>query len=514
MGASLHSEPVVVNYSSLEGDLVLSSGSDGILKAIDADTGLELWGFIPKDLLQNIKKIALNSSSTTPEYGLDGTLTIFTVNDKKYVVIGMRRGGRSYYAVDITDRTSPKFAWKINASGDFSQLGQTWSKPLFVKMYLSNSDQDVLVFGGGYDSDQDTALSRTTDDQGNVIYIVTPETGALIKKISNSGADINIPDMTNSIASNLLPVDINANGIIDRLYASDVGGRIIRVDIPDSKFTDTTLSGGIIADINSGGTGGFKRFFNTPEVGYFSNSGLQYISILIGSGNRPNPLSSTETDRFYMIRDNAVWKAPLDDINHNNKWDAGETFDYHTVQAYKREVTVNALGSLENIDNNGELYNATENLIQDGSQQQQVIEERLLAGEGSIEGTKGWFIDLSTAEKSVTRAVLYDNIVLFTTYSGSVSANLDLCEANKVVGTSRLYAVDMSNGSAIKHLSSNTNSPLNKQDRVMELKIEGLPPAASLTYGTDKTIRAIVGVEKVMELDDTFHAISWETVNE
>ena len=41
----------------------------------------------------------------------------------------MRRGGNSYYALDVSDRTKPKLAWSIEGgSGDFAQLGQSWSR--------------------------------------------------------------------------------------------------------------------------------------------------------------------------------------------------------------------------------------------------------------------------------------------------------------------------------------------------------------------------------------------------
>lgn len=513
MGASIHSQPTVVRYPAGK-DVVLISGSDGILKAIDAESGMELWSYMPKDLLNEIKEIALNESSTTPFYGLDGATTVYNFGSKKYIVMGMRRGGNAYYALDITDRTQPKFAWRIDNSGYFSKLGQTWSKPLFVKMHLSNSDQYVLVFGGGYDDDQDSETARVEDDEGNAIFIVNPGTGTLIKKISNRGADLNIPNMTNSIAGDLLPIDINANGVIDRLYAADVGGRIIRVDIPDAKFADKTLSGGIIADINSEDDSEFRRFFNTPEVGYFSKNGTQYLSILIGSGQRSKPLSNDVTDRFYMIKDEATWKAPFYDINQNGKRDRMEAFNYHTVQAYERDISVGNGRKLNSVDNEGELYNASDNLIQDGTSSEKEIENKLLYGKGNISASKGWFIDLEDGEKSMSKALLYNHVVLFTTYSGTVSSVADLCKTDTITGETQLYAIDMSDASALKNNFDGNKSTLGESDRAIGLNMDGIPPSATLAFGEDGTIRTMIGVEDLLHFDDRFHAISWESVNE
>lgn len=511
MGAPIHSQPTVVEYPKTGGDVVFVAGTDGVLKAIDAETGHELWGFIPKEMLKDIKTIALNQPSATPHYGLDGTMTVFNIKKKKYLVIGTRRGGHAYYTLNITDRTTPKFAWSIdkNSTG-FSKLGETWSKAMFVKMHLSGKDQDVLVFGAGYDADQDNATTRVADDEGNAIFIVDPKKGDLIKSISNYGADLNIPDMTNSIAGDLLPVDINANGVIDRLYAADVGGRIIRIDIPDDKFSDKTFSGAIIADINAKGSGDYRRFFNTPEVGYFSKNGTQYLSILIGSGHRPKPLSSDVTDRFYMIKDEATWRAPFDDKDKNGKKDTGENFNYHMVKAYARDIAP-TLGT------GGELYNATENLIQDGTDEQKKTEHELLYGDKKIASStaKGWFFDFSASgEKSMSKARLYDHAILFTTYSGTRTSSADLCVSNTLTASSRFYAINMTDGSAVKSNFDNDDSSLDRKDRFKKLKIEGIPPSSTLTFDEDGTVNAMVGVEGAFSFKERYHAISWESVNE
>ncbi len=506
IGAPIHGQPVVVSYSSSSSDdLVLMPTSEGVLEAFDAGTGHELWGFIPKPLLKKLKKLRNNPGSSKPLYGLDGPITIYTSGSKKYVVVGMRRGGKNYYALDITNRTAPKFAWSIESTdSDFSDLAQTWSKPLFVRMDIpgvsynadadgdgTNDSTDVLVFGGGYDEDQDDATSRVADDEGNVIYIVNPRTGARIKYISNSGASLNISAMTNGIAGDLLTVDINANGIADRLYAADVGGRIIRVDIPDSDFSDRTLSGGIVADINSG-VSSYRRFFNTPEVGYFNKGGVQYLAILIGSGFHPDPTSSTVTDRFYMMKDPGVWRAPGVDSDFDGDID---TFNYVTVTT-------------------ADLYNASSNLIQVGSEAQK------LAAGAALNSGKGWYINLTGSEKSFSKARLYDYHVMFTTYAGEPRADTALCTAYETVGEARFYAVDMVDASA-KFANMDGDDILEGSDRSKVLSIPGIPPAPMLIYpdyegdgGLGGVVKAIVGLEEVAQWPDRFHAVYWEEVIE
>ncbi|MCU7865596.1 MAG: VWA domain-containing protein [Candidatus Thiodiazotropha sp. (ex Lucinoma borealis)] len=479
MGAPLHTQPAVQPYST--GDVIYLLTTEGVLEAIDEETGEELWAFMPTDLLPEILTISNNDESSTPYYGLDGPLTLYETGGRKMAAFGMRRGGRHYYILDITNRLAPEHVTTIsNTTLGFEKLGQTWSKPIFASMEIEGATaQDVLVFGGGYDPSQDTTTTRVDDNEGNAIFIVSASDGLRLKTISNSAADLVISDMDNAIAGDLLPVDINTNGITDRLYGADVGGRIIRIDIPDSDFASTTLSGGIIADINDSSTE-FRRFFNTPEVGYFNRGGNQFLAILIGTGNRPAPLDSNVTDRFYMLKDYAVWTAPGTYIT--------------STQA--------------------DLYDASDNLIQDGSSAE------MLQANTDLLSTRGWYIDFRTAEKSLSKAILYNYAVLFTTYSAERSSDLAACEARGAVGVSRFYSIDMIDASAkFDGLGGNAGT-LDINDRSKVLSILGMPPSPSLVFPggqngmVGQVVKALVGLEEVYEWPDRFIPISWEEVIE
>ncbi|MBT2972127.1 MAG: VWA domain-containing protein [Candidatus Thiodiazotropha sp. (ex Ctena orbiculata)] len=480
MGAPIHTQPAVMEYNS--GDVIFLPTTEGVLEAIDEETGQELWAFMPSDLLGGIQTIFNNNPSSIPYYGLDGPLTVYETQGRKMAIVGMRRGGRNYYMLDITDRENPSFVATVNAASGLSRLGQTWSKPLFVTMEIGGgSARDVLVFGGGYDPDQDSVTTnRVNDDEGNAIYIIDARDGSLVTTISSDGStDLTISDMRNSIAGNLLPVDINANNVIDRLYATDVGGRVIRVDIPDGEFADTSMAGGIIADVYTPGE--LRKFFNTPEVGYYNIGSTQYLAILVGSGNRSNPLDVSVTDRFYMIKDPGVWTKPI---------------TYVTVA-------------------HDELYDATANLVQDGTADQQG------AARNSLALLKGWFIDLGYSEKSYSKAVLYDYLVLFTTFSAERSAELAACEARGASGVGRAYAVNMRDASAVIDGFGGSQGTLDRGDRTKVLSMLGIPPSPTLVFPEGdqaatlgNVVKALVGLEEVAEWPERLRPISWEEVIE
>ncbi|MGH8534317.1 MAG: pilus assembly protein, partial [Gammaproteobacteria bacterium] len=152
MGDPLHASPVLVSYglsgTGAEDMTLFVTSNDGYLHAVDTDDGTELFSFVPKEMLARLKTLRadppLNASGR--EYGLDGPMTVWIKEnaaaadpdsniepgegDHVYLYFGERRGGRNYYAVDVTNRDAPELLWKIEGGvigDDFEELGETWS---------------------------------------------------------------------------------------------------------------------------------------------------------------------------------------------------------------------------------------------------------------------------------------------------------------------------------------------------------------------------------------------------
>ncbi|MFT6639575.1 MAG: type IV pilus assembly protein PilY1 [Patiriisocius sp.] len=81
---------------------------------------------------------------------------------------------------------------------------------------------------------------------GNAIYIVNAQTGELIWK-----ADRNkFSDMDYSITSDVRVLDIDADGLTDRLYVGDMGGQVWRFDINSGhEAGETLVYGGVMAKL-------------------------------------------------------------------------------------------------------------------------------------------------------------------------------------------------------------------------------------------------------------------------
>ena len=314
-GDPLHTVPLVAQYSSGPARVLYTMTNEGYIHAIDVSTnntsgtgGDEIFAYMPSDLMINLAPLRANTINNPKIYGLDGPLTLFQVGGvlnsagDKYLYFGMRRGGKNYYSLDVSNSSSPSLRWVIEGgTGVFAELAQTWSKPTTAKVKInSTTEKDVIIFGGGYDEDQDNNAQRADDDEGRAVFIVDAATGAKIWSAGPAGdTSHNLQlGLKNSIPGGIAVVDLDADGIHDRLYFGDTGGRLWRVDLDETIVNSTGYK---LADLaEDGSNANNRRFYTEPSVTRLSNGKL---GITIGSGYRSHPLNGVVSERTYMIYD-------------------------------------------------------------------------------------------------------------------------------------------------------------------------------------------------------------------
>ena len=487
-GDPLHSKPALITYGGTESDpdiTLFVATNGGFLHAINASTfgsrtdGEEQFAFIPKELLPILPK--LDRDSGAHPYGLDGDVTAWVKEssddddhtieagegDHVYVYAGMRRGGSNYYALDVTNRNAPKLKWvlKGGAGGTtgFSELGQSWSRPEVTTIKYGSGTKTVLIFGGGYDTDQDDHPTGTNgdgattyglaDDIGRAIYIVDADTGAKLLHVgpatladSSESPNVLIPTMTNSIPSDIKLLDSDLDGHTDRLYVGDMRGQIFRVDLSP---TSTAITGTGVRLANLGSENGTvaadnRRFFYPPDVVMTQSpeAGVDnYVSINIGSGYRAGPLNPLNadgtnaprvSDRFYSLRDpNFLTAAPSNfaSINHAT---SGDLFD---------ATTTATLSTTEST---------------------------------SLSESRGWFITLGNGngEKVLASSVTVNGEIYFTTYTPPGSVDPTACAPQ--AGTGNLYRVSLFNATAT--LGDKLT------DRVALLDRPGIPSSPTIMF--------------------------------
>ncbi len=473
----LHSQPLVLTYGKDSSDepikKIFIGTNDGAVRMVNSSTGVEEWAFIPQAMLEMQSQLKSNANGDHL-YGMDGSLRAYIHDDDKDGIIEppddkvwlfatMRRGGRNVYALDVTPTDTittgsatgaivPKLKWRIEGGGStgFGQLGQTWSSPQVVEIPYAGSSKHALVFGGGYHESQDSGF--TTSAVGNAVYAVDITDGSLIWSVSGngSGASVELSGMDYPIPSDLALMDSNGDYLVDRVYTGDLGGQVWRLDI-QSSGSSSTVSGARLAILADNDNAADRRkFFYSPDVAQVYDADYsgnpEYDLLIMSSGNRADPTGTTVHNRVYGIRDYAITGSIASDFDAINE--------------------------------SSDLYDATANLVQQGT------DEEVTAAIEALKSKQGWYFDLSEngawiGEKGLSSPIILDNRAFFTTYIPGANDNADDTCGSPVEGFGRLYAVDILNASAVYPNWDGVGDSSNytKEDRDYDLWA-GIPSSA------------------------------------
>lgn len=212
LGAIVHSRPTVIDYynssdfSQIDQRYVVVGADDGMLHvfddgtANDDGTGKEVFAFIPPDVLASLPGYETELHQAL----VDGSITLYRQNKQpKYLIFGLRRGGGSYWALDVSD--SDVANWSVAWVFADSELSQSWSDVEIAKIRTGDNDfTDVAIFTGGYDPLEDDYPEPFDDEDNNGSPYADGATYA-------DGAKIDKTEWSSSDSSQ----DLNGNGIYD-----------------------------------------------------------------------------------------------------------------------------------------------------------------------------------------------------------------------------------------------------------------------------------------------------------
>jgi type IV pilus assembly protein PilY1 len=284
-------------------------------------------------------------------------------------------------------------------------------------------------------------MDSNRDTMGRGFYLVEVVTGSLIKKFTY---DTN-SDMSWSIPSDIAVVDTTDNGLIDRAYVGDMGGRLWRFDLasPDP----TNWSSQIVFQSNDTAKGGRKIFY-PPDV--LLEPG--YEIVVFGTGDRANPGKETVVNRIYSLKDR----------------DTGAAFDESS------------------------LVDVTDDLLQDPA----APEETKANLRDDLKSGSGWYIRLvdNPGEKVLAPPLTFFGTVYVTTHTPTQEALVDPCSAQQ--GTGRLYALNYKTGEATHNFDPTNDAVgsevLERGDR--DLVIGGAIPSMMVVALIGGDAMGLVGV--------------------
>lgn len=443
-----HSRPITDKDGSGNETLYFLT-SDGVMHAVDVTNGQERWAFMVEEGLSKINVMKVNNAGEHLEVADGNPVLVTTLDNKRLLVFGMRRGGRAYYAIDVTSVAAPKLAWKIGSdkvctggtcsnSTTYSELGYTWSTPVVgtVRGYKDNGAdgtagtaddklKPVLIFAGGYDPNQDSATAGV-DSMGRAIFVVDAADGSLIRKL-----DLNYGGASYSAPADVLALDTTGDtaGTIDRVYVGDMGGNLWRADLDDRSSSNSPSAWSVVLLAKLMTTARKVKLFNKPTMAPTSFKNQIFDAVFIGGGDsqRPTDNSAALSGAMYMVKDYTVTGVAQQETSVPNA-DVTGTFVDMTDQ-----VAADALQTVTNVSASGS-----------------TLADDLIAA-------SGWVINFVSGEKVTSDAQVFGGRLFFGTYlprQTSVSAGACI-----VGGYGRQFVVEALSGAPIRKSDGNLMYP-------------------------------------------------------
>ncbi len=412
--------------------MIYVGANDGGLHGFDAKTGAEKFVYLPKLIFSDASHAGLHwlaDPAYTHRYYVDQTPVINNVfinkTWKTVLVSGLRGGGKGLFALDVTSPST--FSNETNAAKNVlweftdNNLGYTFSQPTLAKL---NSDDWVAIFGNGYDN-------GATGDGKARLFIIRLSDGSLIKSINTGAGTVANNDCSdkNSQCNGLSTpavVDLNGDGIADRVYAGDLQGNLWTFDLSSTNkdnWSKSLLFKAEISDTSQPITSRpavtlhpyQQRLTTAPNTMVFFGTG-QYINA--------KDINNTDTQSFYGI------------------WDNGSSTPTHRDDLVKQQILTdsNIPSNIRIISDNSVNYSTTAPII------------------------RGWYLDFDSKtaaekERIIADPIIFGELIAFTT----TVPDPNLCG---IAGGSWLMVLDSNSGSQpnFTALDRNRDGLFNEKD--------------------------------------------------
>ena len=273
--------------------VVYVGANNGILHAFDADTGEEIWGFVPPLIAGRLPTMinpGLNKSSgggTVPIYGVDGSPVVHDMYFKKpgtiakawysILMIPYGRGGAGFSVLDVTNPDQPDHLYSI------------LNDPVGGKIY--RSDHNGIIYKYNYESNSFNNNNVEEIAKVNTNYAANSSVSSTCNNAGNTscykGKKITINDVPDIEASSDVKIYIDGEDVSGSSTWSKVTGSTTLVvtlgkDVsysadPNSGVINSTVNVTIVNGMPTAGLEYDYRYlaetWSSPRVFRLPNSG-------------------------------------------------------------------------------------------------------------------------------------------------------------------------------------------------------------------------------------------------
>lgn len=272
--------------------MLYAGSNDGMLHALNANTGAEVWSFIPRQVLPNVYKLADKNYAVNHQFYVNGPITIMDAkigsNWKTILVGSMGQGSKGYYALDITNPSSPNVLWEICTDSNLcrvtdSDLGWSYGQPIITKR--ASDSRWVVYVTSGYDNSTGKGI----------VYELDAATGTVLRKLNNNSGSASSPSGLANI--NTYYENFYGDNKATAIYGGDLDGNLWKWELNRSSTTAVAKPVGKTTTP----TGTVQPISTRIELGIIENKPVLFF----GTGKYLNfsDYSTSEVQTVYGIKD-------------------------------------------------------------------------------------------------------------------------------------------------------------------------------------------------------------------
>lgn len=439
-----------LNRKKSRAPTVFVGGNDGMLHAFDATGsqgargtgGTERFAYIPSAVVANLPQLA--NPNYNHRFFVDGTVSIGDAaigGDpldpwRTVLVAGTGAGGKSIYALDVTDPTAfnaDKVLWERTAATD-SDLGHTIGVPQIGRL---GDGRWVAVFGNGFASSSGLA----------VLYVVDLRTGAMISKLSTG---VGSPASPNGLSTPKLLIGSDAT--IKAAYAGDINGNLWKFNFNTVSEVTTpalALGGSPLFTATHAVNGSGRRQPITVQPQLYPHPTEGYM-VVFGTGKifEDTDERTTDIETLYGI------------------WDKVVSTTVAKTTLVEQILTI--------VDTN--YYSVSRNAV-------------------DWNNKRGWYLSLNktSSERLVTDPNLFEDQAIFTTLIPGAGSNI--CTSD---GRSATIQISPLNGAALgyKTIDTNGDGAVNASDTMVSGRIGAATFGTTLVRTGNRNVRQYQAASK------------------
>lgn len=484
----------------MENGVVVKDPKGNPVKIGAPDEGKEVFAYVPSLIYDNFEKFS-SSEEFEHRYFVDMTPFVKSISNSQTLLVGaLGQGGKGIYCLDITsvpdmvastseDNVAKVVKWEFPEDSQLNidpdpDMGSTFSRPYIVKTHvLDNSGKPkwAVIFGNGYNS--------TT--QHAVLYVVDALTGEEMVRIDVNNKLKDDEKIDNGL-SMVNPVDVDADGVVDYVYAGDLKGNLWKFNIKDKDSTKWGVAYKTAMFTAIGPSESVQPITARPDVMLHCDSKMPGYIVIFGTGKflGKGDIENKDVQTIYGIWDYGD-DDTTDDTEYVGKFERGTTRLLEQTQVYFNSATTKVIKIT--VDANGNEIRTEEDAVQpsivrvlsdnainwltkededknsDGTSQ---MPNPDLVGDLSVDASYlGWYFDLPNEGERVYQDVTIRSGGALVISSTPKPSATEFCQTS---GESIFHELEACGGGRTKngHLDIKADAKIDSQDLV-KIQVDG-----------------------------------------